>query len=78
MECGNDTRNELEAFLGGSCDRGCFRELSERTVNGTVTVSNLDVSAPSATRTSFSGRLGDGNGMITLTTINGAITLTGF
>ena len=46
--------------------------------NGTISVSNLNLQDQQSTNTRLSGRLGAGEGDITLTVGNGTITVTGF
>ena len=51
---------------------------SANLTNGNITVSNLVLQNPVSSPTSLSGRFGDGQGTISLGTVNGNIVVTGF
>ena len=53
-------------------------ELSASLVNGIIVVNNLDLQNIVSSLTSFQGILGDGRGIISLSTVNGNINVMGF
>jgi len=53
-------------------------EFSAKVTNGNIGVSNLVLQNQVSSPTSLGGRLGDGEGMISLTTVNGNISVLGF
>jgi hypothetical protein len=52
-------------------------EVEARVTNGNVSVSGLQVKAEQSTRTAFSGVLGEGEGSVRMTTVNGNIQVQG-
>jgi DUF4097 and DUF4098 domain-containing protein YvlB len=53
-------------------------EFSASVTHGIITISNLVLQNEVRTPTSLSGRLGDGQGTISLSTVNGSISVSGF
>lgn len=53
-------------------------EFDATVVNGSISMSNLTLENISSTPTSLSGRLGSGNGIIVLSTVNGVIYVRGY
>lgn len=53
-------------------------EFSAHVVNGTISISNLDIENVESSSSSLEGRLGDGHGTISLSTVNGSINVSGF
>jgi hypothetical protein len=53
-------------------------ELTASVATGEINFSNLPLADPNISNTYVSGRLGDGNGMITLQVITGQLNVTGF
>jgi hypothetical protein len=64
--------------IGLGIPQNTSAEFAAAVVNGTITISDLILKNPTSTANSLTGTLGDGQGTISLSTVNGTISVSGF
>ncbi len=74
---GNINMNTVNGLINLNIPKDTSADLSANVVNGNITVSNLDVQDTDNSRISFRGKLRDGEGQISLSTVNGNILVVG-